>query len=132
MNIGLNLVKIAAVYMLAGLVMGLAIGISGNLTLMSVHSHILLLGWATMAVAGIVYMLMPGCSRSPLAKWHFWGHNLGLPVMMGSLALKDYGLSAAEKTLGASSTLVLVSLALFAINVVKNGRPDQASDRLSA
>ncbi len=132
MNIGLRLVKIAAVYMLAGLIMGLAIGISGNLTLMSVHSHILLLGWATMAVAGIVYMLMPGCSRSPLAKWHFWGHNLGLPVMMGSLALKDHGLSAAEKTLGASSTLVLVSLALFAINVVRNGRPDQASDRLSA
>jgi hypothetical protein len=95
-NIGLRLVKIAAVYMLIGLVMGLAMGISGNLTLMSVHSHILLLGWATMAVAGIAYGLMPGCHRSPLTKWHFWGRNLGLPVMMGSLALKDYGLSAAD------------------------------------
>jgi hypothetical protein len=92
----------------------------------------LLLEWATMAVAGIVYMLMLGCSRSPLAKWHFWGHNLGLPVMMGSLALKDYGWSTAEKALAASSTLVLVSLVLFTINVVRNGRPAQASDRLSA
>jgi cbb3-type cytochrome oxidase subunit 1 len=122
MHIGLKLVKIAALYMLGGLLMGLAMGISGNFTLSSVHAHILLLGWATMALSGIVYLVIPACSSSRLAKLHFWGHNIGLPVMMISLALVANGLSSAEKVIGVSSTVVLASLALFAINVVKNGR----------
>jgi L-asparagine transporter-like permease len=125
MHIGLRLVKVAVVYMLIGLLMGLAMGVSGNFTLTSVHTHTLLLGWASMGLAGIVYIEMPSCSRSRLAKLHFWGHNVGLPVMMVSLALTAYGLNAAEKAIAASSTLVLASLVLFAINVFKNGRLDR-------
>jgi len=123
MNVGLRLVKLAAVYMVLGLVLGYVMGVSGNMALMSVHSHVTLLGWATMAVAGIIYLLFPGCNRSRLANLHFWGHNLGLPVMMGSLALEAYGVKAAEPAIAASSTLVLLSLLLFAINVIKNGTP---------
>ena len=52
--------------------------------------------------------------------------------MIASLSLMAYGVRTAEKAVAASSTLLLASLVLFAINVVKNGRPDQASDRLSA
>jgi len=77
-----------------------------------------------MAAAGIVYMLMPACNRSRLAKWHFWGQNLGLPVMMGSLALEHYGFgAAAEKAIGVSSTLVLVSLVLFCDQRGQERRP---------
>ena len=68
--------------MVAGLMLGLAMGISDNFSLSSVHAHILLLGWETMAITGIAYMLAPACSQSRLANLHFWGHNLGLPVMM--------------------------------------------------
>ena len=125
MNIGLRLLKIASIYMLIGLIMGLAMGISGDFRLTSVHAHVLLLGWAAMAVSGIVYMLMPGCGGSLLARLHFWGHNLGLPVMMVSLALETYGHKAAEKAIAASSILVLVSLVLFVINLFKHGRPEQ-------
>jgi hypothetical protein len=63
MHIGLKLVKIAALYMVGGLLMGLAMGISGNFTLSSVHAHILMLGWATMALSGIVCLVMPGIAR---------------------------------------------------------------------
>ena len=122
MQIGFTLVKIATIYMLVGLLMGLGMGIAGNFALTSVHAHTLLLGWATMALAGIVYILMPACARSGLAKVHFWGHNIGLPLMIASLALVTYGVSIAEKAIAAGSTLVLASLALFAVNVVKNGR----------
>ena len=121
MNIGLRLVQIAVIYMVVGLVMGLAMGISNDFTLSSVHAHISLLGWTTMAIAGIVYLMMPECSRSPLARLHFWGHNIGLPVMMASLALFAYGFSSAEKLVAAGSTLVLLSLLLFAVNLFRNG-----------
>ena len=122
MDIGLKLIKIAVLYMLSGLLMGLAMGISGNFRLTTVHTHTLMLGWATIALAGIVYVVMPGCSRGLLAKLHFWGHNIGLPVMIVSLAFTAYGFGGAEKTIAAGSALVVVSLALFTFNVVKNGR----------
>ena len=127
MQIGLWLIKIASVYMLIGLLMGFGMGISGNFALTSTHSHTLLLGWATMGLVGTVYLAIPGCGRSRLAKLHFWGHNVGLPVMLGGLALVAYGLNAAEKVIAAGSTLVLASLALFAVNVVWNGRPERQS-----
>ncbi len=84
MNIGRKMVKIAAVYMLIGLLMGLIMGISGNFTLTSVHAHSLLLGWATMALAGIVYIVIPDCGRSRLAKLYFWGHNVERPPVQGA------------------------------------------------
>ena len=122
MNVGLTLVKIAAIYMLIGVVMGVAMGISGNFSLSSTHSHILLLGWLTMSVSGIVYILIPGCNHNRLAMLHFWGHNVGLPVMTASLALYVYGYTDAEKTIGVGSVLILISLLVFTINLYRNGR----------
>ena len=86
------------------------------------HSHILLLGWLTMSVAGIVYILIPGCNHNRLAMLHFWGHNVGLPVMTASLALDVYGYKDAEKTVGVGSVLILISLLVFTINLYQNGR----------
>ena len=54
MDVGWKLIRIALLYMLIGLVMGLVMAISHDWTLMSVHAHLLLLGWAAMAISGIV------------------------------------------------------------------------------
>ena len=124
-TIGVRLLQVSVVYLVGGLVLGLAMGISSNFSLMTVHSHLLLLGWSSMAVIGIVYLVMPGCARSRLATLHFWGHNLGLPIMMASLALEAYGQKNIEPIIGTGSTLVLVSLSLFAINLFRNGRLDR-------
>ena len=122
MNIGLRLVKIAALYLVLALTLGMAMGISGDFSLASVHSHIALLGWAAMSVTGVIYLLLPTCGRSRLSAVHFWGHNIGLPVMMACLALETYGHKEAEKGLAASSMLVLASLVIFAVNLYRNGR----------
>jgi cbb3-type cytochrome oxidase subunit 1 len=124
MNIGIRLIQIAVVYMSIGLILGLGMSIKGNFSLMSVHAHILLLGWATMAIAGVAYILIPSCARNRLAKLHFWGHNIGLPITMVSLTLFSIGVAAAEKVLAASSVLVVVSLLLFAFNLIWNAKPD--------
>jgi cbb3-type cytochrome oxidase subunit 1 len=124
MNIGVRLIQVAAVYMMIGLIMGLAMAIASDFTLSSVHAHISLLGWATMAITGIVYILLPGCARNRLAKAHFWGHNIGLPVMMVSLTLYALGITAAEKAIAAGSILVVASLLLFSINLIRNARVD--------
>ena len=58
-KIRVTLVKIASVYMMIGLVIGLIMGLSGNHALTSVHSHIGLLGWTTMVITGLVYIVRP-------------------------------------------------------------------------
>jgi hypothetical protein len=74
-----------------------------------------------MAITGIVYLVMPDCARSKLVTFHFWGHNIGLPLMVASLAVKDYVRADMGSVIGAGSTLVLVSLVVFAINLFRNG-----------
>lgn len=118
--VGIRLIQIAAVYLVVALVLGVAMGISGDFSLMSVHAHLSLLGWATMALTGVIYILMPGCARSRLAGLHFWGHNIGLPVMMASLALVQSYQAMMEPVIAASSMLVLVSLVFFMVNVFRN------------
>lgn len=117
MNLGIKLIRIASVYMLVGLAAGIAMAVSKNFTLMSVHSHILLLGWATMALTGLVYLVLPRCTNTKLAGFHFWAHNTGLPLMMVSLTLSLLGNDAAEPVIGIGSILVLAALAAFTINV---------------
>ena len=73
--------------------------------LISVHSHILLLGWATLATTGIVYLVLPRCAGTRLAAAHFWLHNLGLPVMIVSLAAAALGEPRAEPLIGVGSIL---------------------------
>lgn len=135
-NVGVMLVKIAAIYMMAGLVGGIVMAVSKDHVLATVHSHVTLLGWTTMAITGLVYAVKPVCAQSRLSVLHFWFHNTGLPVMMVSLALYKYGNAQAEKFIGLGSTLVLLGLFFFTINVVKNLKQGEgaaekaAADRL--
>jgi hypothetical protein len=122
-----SLVKIASLYLLVGLVLGLAMAIGKDFSLMSVHSHVLLLGWATLAITGVVYLVLPRCADSRLAAAHFWLHNLGLPVMMASLAAETLGEPRAEPLIGVGSVLVVVGLGLFTVNVLRNAGASEAT-----
>jgi len=120
-RIGINLLKIAALYMLAGLAIGMFMAISKDHTLSGAHSHLTLLGWTTMAITGVIYIVVPACANSKLAGVHFWLHNIGLPLMIFSLALFEYGNAEAEKFIGIGSTIVFISLLVFTVNIVKTG-----------
>src|SRR5215475_14440938 len=62
-KIGTNLIKVAAVYLLVGLTLGIGMGVSHDFRLSSVHAHILLIGWATMVISGVVYVILPNCGN---------------------------------------------------------------------
>ena len=120
---GLNFLRIAVVYLFLGALMGLVMGITQKFVLAPVHAHILLLGWASLALAGIVYHLYPAASSTRLARMHFWLHNLGLPVFMLGLALLLTGTEAGNPLTAVGATVVLVGLALFSANVMLNAKP---------
>ena len=120
---GLKFLKIAVIYLFIGALLGLGMGIAQNFALVPVHAHLLLLGWASLALAGLVYHLYPVASTTRLARIHFWLHNLGLPVFMISLGLLLTGREALVPVVVVSASAVLIGLALFATNVLVNIKP---------
>jgi cbb3-type cytochrome oxidase subunit 1 len=120
---GLRFLRIAVVYLFVGAVLGLIMGISQKFVLAPVHAHLLLLGWASLALAGLVYHLYPSASQTRLASVHFWLHNLALPVFMVALGMLLTGSEAAGPLVGISASVVLIGLGTFAANVLLNVRP---------
>jgi hypothetical protein len=100
-------------YFVAGISLGVYMGASQDHTLYPVHAHINLLGWASMALTGLLYRVFPAAAQSALARWHFWLFQAGVPVLLAAvtaihLGHKEYGPAA-----GVSSIAVLVSVLLF-------------------
>lgn len=119
---GLRLLKIAVVYLLVGALFGLYMGVTQKFTLAPVHAHLLLLGWASLALAGLVYHLYPLAAETGLARMHFWLHNLALPVFMASLALLLGGSEAAGPVVAVSASVVLLGLIALVANVLVNAK----------
>ena len=119
----LRFLKIAVVYLFVGALLGLAMGLSQRFTLAPVHAHLLLLGWASFALVGLVYHLYPNAAATKLARIHFWLHNLGLPVFMVALGMLLTGHESAGSLVGISAIVVILGLASFVTNVLVNVKP---------
>ncbi len=119
--------KLAVVYLIVGVSLGIAMGATENFTLRPVHAHLNLLGWTTLALAGLIYSVYPDAGVSRLARIHFWLHNIALPTMMGSLSAFLLGHPQAVPILVASEFIAAAGVVVFACNVFLNvkqrGRP---------
>jgi len=124
--------KIAVLYLAVGVSMGLYMGITQTFTLHPVHAHLNLLGWASLALCGLVYTAFPAAAETRLAKMHFWLHNLGLPPLMVALALLLSGNAAMEPVVGILSMVVGLGVFLFVINVWVAVRPAATPGALRA
>ena len=111
-------IQIAVIYLVIGALVGLAMGISGNFTFVPVHAHVLLAGWLSLAMAGVIYHLYPAAASTRLAKGHFWLHNLGLPTFMIGLAVMLGGNMAFLPVVAIGAATLLLGLILFAANVL--------------
>jgi len=119
---GLGLLRASAVYLVLGVALAVVMGASGDHTLRSVHAHINLLGWGTLGLIGLVYLLLPGVGGNRLAAAHVVMHHAGLAAMMIGLSAKLYGVPAGEPLLAIGSTIAALAVALFAFNLLRNGR----------
>jgi hypothetical protein len=117
---GIIWLKLSVVYLIIGVSMGIAMGASQNFTLRPVHAHVNLLGWTTMALAGLIYSVFPKAGESRLARAHFWLMNLALPVMMVALGLVLFGQMAVVPVLGAAEIVGALGILTFAANLFIN------------
>lgn len=111
--------KVASVYFTIGVLAGLTMGIIHDFRFTSVHAHVNLLGWVSMALFGLIYHFYPNAANSKLAKTQFWLHNIGVPVMLGGIALQVLGVSAALPAAIIGSLAVVIGVILFMLNVFK-------------
>jgi len=113
--------KVAAVYFVIAIILGIVMGIRHDFSLASVHAHLNLLGWVSMALFGTIYHLYPATGSSKLATIHFWLHNLGVPVMQGGITLVMLTESSVFTAFAIIGSLVVVlGGILFAVNVFKH------------
>jgi hypothetical protein len=119
-------IKIAVLYLAVGVTLGLIMGMRQSFTLAPVHAHLNLLGWASLALVGLVYHAYPAAGETRLAHIHFWMHNLGLPPLMLALALMLSGNAALEPVVGVLSLVVALGIAVFVVNVWLSVRPAAA------
>lgn len=118
-KVGKAYLKVASIYFAIGVLAGLTMGIIHDFRFTSVHAHVNLLGWVSMALFGIIYHFYPNAANSKLAKTQFWLHNIGVPVMLGGIALQVLGVSAALPPTIIGSLAVVVGVILFMVNVFK-------------
>lgn len=118
---GQRLIKISIVYFLIGICFGLFMSTFHVFNLATLHVHINLLGWMSLSIAGILYILFPKLTQTSAAKAHFWLHNIGLPVMMISIALAImdvHSIFFPIATIGGAITAI--GIFCFGYNVLKN------------
>jgi cbb3-type cytochrome oxidase subunit 1 len=113
-----RLIKLAVIYLVVGMTLGLVMGITGNFQLRGAHAHINLLGWATLGLAAIVFHIFPELARTRLAAVWFWTYNISLPVALLALTLVLSGYGWAEPGIKIGMLVVWASGVLFAANVL--------------
>lgn len=110
-------IYMAVAYFLVAVSMGIYMGASGDHSLHSVHAHVNLLGWVSMAITGMIYHHIDNAGRSALASVHFWLYNVALAPMMLCLAIMFKGNPGLEPVVGMLSIAVGISIVIFAFNL---------------
>ena len=123
---GKTLLKISVVYFMIGISFGLYMSVTHAFNMATVHVHVNLLGWMALALVGVFYHLYPSLEKTSLAKWHFWLHNIGLPVMMISIAMAILGVGEYFFPLATLGGIVTVlGIFCFGFNVLFNMRKEE-------
>jgi len=118
--------RLAALYALLGMGLGIWMGISGDHGQYPTHAHINLLGWVSFALYGLIYRNVPAAAQSRLAPWHFGVANLGAVLLLSGVYAILSGHPEFEPLAAAGGTATLLGATLFA--VILFSRPIAAVD----
>lgn len=130
---GTAFIKIAAVYLLIGIGLGIYMGIADVFLYGHVHAHINLLGWSTMVLFGLIYYAFPKAGNGKLGKVHFWLHNIGTPMVLLGMFLFSNGQDGPAFPLAVGGSLIVMAATLvFTTNLFVNLQGGETRKNLSA
>ena len=109
-NVDRWFILMGIVYAVLGMTLGLWMGINKDLTLTPLHAHLNLVGWASMAIFGLIYRGYSDVASSRLAPLHFALMTIGTPVMLAGIPVANSD--------GTQLPVVAGSLTVFAATLV--------------
>lgn len=116
-NIDRWYILMALAYALVGMALGLWMGAHEDYAQVPVHAHLNLVGWASMALFGLVYKTYPAMATSPLARWQFILMAVGTPIMLVGIPIAHSGGTPLLAIAG--SILVIAAFAKFMVIFAK-------------
>ena len=118
-RIARQLYIIAAIYFAVAVCLGVYMGASQDHSLMPVHAHLNLLGWASLALIAGIYQLNPKLAETSLARVHFWLHNIGTPLMLLGVGMLYSGgpEEIAAPLAGIFSVVTMLGIFAFCLNL---------------
>ena len=119
--------RLAGIYLLVGMSMGIGMGAAQNLALAAAHAHLNLLGWATLALAALVFTVWPRTSATRTARAFFWLYNLALPLGMLALSLELLGHTQWMPVIIVGQLALFAAAMLFVATVLVSLRGDPAA-----
>lgn len=115
--------RLAVLYFVAGVALGIGMAASHDHSLHPVHAHLNLLGWVSLSLFGLFYRAFPAAAASKLALAHFWIYVPAHLLQMVLLTMLYLGNQAIEPALGLASGLVGVGMLCFAMVAWQHTRP---------
>jgi cbb3-type cytochrome oxidase subunit 1 len=97
--------------------LGMVMGAQSDFTYAPVHAHLNLLGFVAIMLYGLTYKACPNMANGRLASIHFYMVNLGVILMIPSLALLMDKNTIALPALLAGEILTIASLLIFFVNL---------------
>jgi cbb3-type cytochrome oxidase subunit 1 len=109
----------ATLYALAGMGLGIFMAASHDHTMSTVHAHLNLLGFVSMALIGLYYNAVPHAANR-LAIAHAVVATIGLWLLIPGIAMAYAGMT--EGVAIAGSLVTISAMALFVVIVARNYR----------
>jgi hypothetical protein len=111
--------KLAVLFVIAGMAMGIGMAASQDHSIMPAHAHLNLLGWVSLFLFGIYYERRPALDTSRLALIQVGIWSVGTVLLTISVAAIHLGYSAADPVAAISSLIVVAAMLLFAYFVFR-------------
>ena len=108
---------LATLLLICGAILGIVMGSREDFTLVPVHAHLNLAGWASLALFGLTYRAYPQLAATRLAPWHFVISAIGsilLPIGIGLAVLRG-----APALAIVASILWLLGVLLYLVQVIR-------------
>ncbi|KFG70076.1 hypothetical protein [Microvirga sp. BSC39] len=119
--------RLAVLFVIAGMAMGIGMAATQNHAIMPAHAHLNLLGWVSLFLFGIYYERRPALDASRLAMIQVVLWSVGTVVLTVAVAAIHLGYHAADPIAALSSLIVLAAMLLFAYFVFRPARDHSAS-----
>src|SRR2546429_5719372 len=84
----------ALVLLVIGMVLGFYMGAAGDSSVRDTHVALVLTGFVTLALYGVIYRLWPQMKESALARLQFWSAAIGAALMIVAAYLFQAGSAA--------------------------------------